>query len=298
MANENGSGKDAKPGEPEALAPAGKLLSELVAASLDRGLHTPQSFLDRFPADAIMAELADEPKLRARILVACLGLPASTAERLKPSVAGAALETALSAGDTTAVKVLEQFAADDRVRQLPWAALWAFVTEGEWWKEPGQLSNGFMLNALERAQVHGLMDPNVWRDGLTIAKLAKQLPRDLMEKLFERAASIGASSKAFTGAEIFSLVKPSDLVAAFDLAYLFDHVVLPLARRCHYLVETGSLPPVKQTQTDLAAALPPSSPPPAAKEEPVDDSGWGADEEAAAIAGKGKRQQKKTIPQL
>jgi hypothetical protein len=297
MSSDNGTSKEAKPGEAEPLAPAGKLLSEMVQASLDRGLHTPQAFLDRFPADAVMSELADQPKLRARILTACLGLPEQTAERLKPPVAGAALETALQAGDTTASKVLENFHPDDRVRELPWAALWAFVSEGDWWKEPGELTHGFMRHALERAQAHGLMDANLWRDGLTIAKLAKQLPRELVEKLFERAASMGASGKPFSGAEIFSIVKPADLVASFDLAYLYDHVVLPLARRCHFLVETGSLPPARATQTDLAAAARSPSAPPIPREEP-DDSGWGEGEEAAAAAGKGRRLQKKTIPQM
>ena len=277
-------------GDAEPLSPAGHLLSELVDESIKRGLHTAESFIDRFPPDAIMGELADEPKLRAKILTATLHLPEHTAELLTPPVAGSALATALSASDTNATQILEHFAPDDRVRQLPWAALWAFVTEGSWWKKGDDLTKGFTLFVLERAQEHGLMDPNVWRDGLTIGKLATALPRELVEKLFERSASLGASNKAFTGAEIFNIVKATDLVAVFEPDYLFDRVILPLARRAHFLVEGGSVPPMRSTQTDLQSPTAESPGPAKAQGDAPEDAGWG---DEAAVAGKGGKKKGK-----
>ncbi len=282
------------PGEAEPLSPSGRLLSDLVEESIRCGLHAPESFIDRFPPDAIMAELAEEPRLRAKILTATLNLPAQTAEMLPPAVAGAALATALQANDASARSILDQFAPDDRVRQLPWAALWAFVVEGGWWKTPDDRTKNYTLFLLERAWEHGLVDPNVWRDGLTISKLAAALPRDLVEKLFERAASLGASGKSLTGAEIFGIVKPAALVAAFEPEYLFDRVALPLARRSHFLVEGGSVPPQRSTQTELRSASPSNAPGPAKAVAESDDDAWGDGEDALAERGGKKKQKAKT----
>ncbi len=236
------------------LNPSGKLLSELVEKSLIDGLQTPEAFVDRFPPDAVMTELAEAPKVRAAILTRCLGLPEHTAELLSADVAGATVATALRANDVTAATLVASFAPEARVQALPWAALWAFVTGGEWWKQSTDSAVGFMKYLLERAQHHGLMDPGVWRDGLTVGKLAATLPRPLLERCFERAATLGAGNKSFSGVELFSLVSPADLVESFELPYLFDRVVLPMARRSHFLVDSGTIPPQRSTQTDMGAA--------------------------------------------
>ncbi len=241
-------------GDSEALTPAGQLLSDVVDEGIKRGLHEASAFTDRFPPDGIMQELADSPHLRAKILVATLHLPQHTAEMLTPDVAGAALATAVSAGDTSPQAIVDNFAPADRVRQLPWAALWAFVNEGDWAHKNDDAARGFMLLVLERTQALGLMDPSQWRDAITIPKLSDKLPEALVRKLLARATTLGATGKSFTGPEIFAIVTPKDLVDTYETGYLFDQIVVPLARRCHFLVEGGTIPPAKSTQTDLQAA--------------------------------------------
>jgi hypothetical protein len=241
-----------EPGGAEAaeLAPAGRLLADLISEGITRGLHTPDAFVRRFPAEILMQSLVEAPGVRARILAGTVGLPEQTAGLVETRVAAEVLDKALFARDTSPAFVLEHFPVEDRVRHLPWPELWAFLTEGQWWRGQDELASGFMRFLLERASAHGLLDPGGCRDALGVDDLVKHLPRALLENLVKSAATLGARGLPLDAVALFRVVTPADVVRCFELAQVFDRVVVPLAQRSGYLggapVDRVSAPAARQ----------------------------------------------------
>ena len=82
-----------------------------------------------------MQALVDQPELRATILEPTTGVRRKIGMRKSPISAAEDLQFALDERETDAATILQLFRADDRVRHLESTDLWAFVIEGEYWKD-------------------------------------------------------------------------------------------------------------------------------------------------------------------
>ncbi len=112
-----------------------RFLSELIEEVLATGEQSPEDFIRHFPPAAIMQALADQPELRATILIPTTGLKERMALKKSAERAGEDLQMALEEEVTTAAEILEYFKPDHCVQYLPAEALWAFVTDNPFWRE-------------------------------------------------------------------------------------------------------------------------------------------------------------------
>ncbi|MSP62727.1 MAG: hypothetical protein EXR72_20835 [Myxococcales bacterium] len=227
-------------------------LSGAIAKSLGLGLHTAEEFVARFPPDAIMEFLRNEPTKRARILTGALGVKEKTARALAPEHAGALLQTAFVTGEIAEKNILASLPTEDCVRHFPHVALWAFIINGDWWKKTHldrAPAKQFMVSLLEDLRGCDLVTAVEFLNQLTITKLAQALPRDLLQKLFEVAAEKGRDNLALQAAHMFFVVTPRHLVECMDLEYLFNQLLQPFILK-HNLV----LKPPEGVVSELAAA--------------------------------------------
>lgn len=139
-----------------------RFLAEVVEQALRSGERSPKDFIRHFSPLAIMAALGGRPDLRAKILVATIGLKPKMATRKTIETAAEDLQFTLDENETDAETILAAFDPDDRVRFLPHAKLWTFVTEGEFWnraRDNDAFEQGRVLTAyvLERGLAHELL---------------------------------------------------------------------------------------------------------------------------------------------
>lgn len=139
-----------------------QFLAEVVEQALRSGERSPEDFIRHFSPLAIMTALRDRPDLRAKILVATIGLKPKMAARKSIATAAEDLQFTLDESETNAETIMMAFDPDDRVRFLPHAKLWTFVTEGEFWnraRDNDAFEQGRVLTAyvLERGLAHNLL---------------------------------------------------------------------------------------------------------------------------------------------
>jgi uncharacterized protein YhaN len=112
---------------------AERFLVYVTSRALDDNWRTPDDFLRHFKPHDLMTALEKAPDLRATLLVKAAGVHEKIARKKSTSSAAEDLRIALDERVTTAADVLALFPADDRVRYLDKAKLWAFVTEEQFW---------------------------------------------------------------------------------------------------------------------------------------------------------------------
>lgn len=216
----------------QSLTPVERYLTNLVRSALKSGLHTPTELVERFPPDAIMSFLDGEPTKRARILIEVLGFPAKTAHNLLSVQAGIVLQTAFEAEEAKPSKIVEALEPADIARHFPKVALWTFLDDGEWWMKPKAdkpPARDFALAAVSAMWSNGLADFERTLDRLGIASLARFLPKDLLELLFEDAVKGGLRKEPFEPDRVFRIVTAQKLVDHVPLEALHAKLLVPLA---------------------------------------------------------------------
>ncbi|HWQ99551.1 MAG TPA: hypothetical protein VN397_01740 [Candidatus Methylomirabilis sp.] len=265
------------------LTPVERFLSDLVRSALKSGLHTPTELVERFPPDAIMSFLNGEPAKRARILIEILGFPEKTAHKLSAVQAGGVLQTAFEAEEAQPSKIIAAIEPDDIARHFPKVALWAFLDDGEWWMKPKaekQPAKEFALVALDAMRSYDLTAHECALDRLGIAPLARFLPKELLEHLFEDATVGGLRREPFTPDRVFRIVTAQKLVEHVPLEVLHANLLVPLATD-HGITRSALKAPILPSDEEVGPATRAATPfahssaPPAAKLEntPILDAG-------------------------
>jgi len=232
-----------------------RFLSMVVEHALLVGRRTPKDFLRHFPPREIMQALRDQPRLRAKILVATTGIDERIAVKKTPASAGDDLEIALAEGVTGEGDVVSLFDPDDRVSFLENAALWAFVTEGEFWRAsaegtPQTVAREHLAFILARARAERLVTDREIIDAIGLPMLIDCLPKEDLGRVIERALEEGRAGRVFKDERMFDVVTPALLVEHVALSHLWERVIAP--KLSFKRLGATSLPPPR------ASGLPPS----------------------------------------
>src|SRR5690606_20935779 len=135
------------------------------------------------------------------------------------------------------------FRPDDRVRYLPRAKLWSFVTEGEFWKanksekgsyERAQAHLAFLLDRALRDQVINYQDVI---DGISVAKLCLLMPRPELETAMNSALMLGRKGQPFSDRDLYDGLSSASIVNYIPLPHIWEEVVHPFIAVEHGLIE-------------------------------------------------------------
>jgi hypothetical protein len=207
------------------------------------GRRSSRDFLRHFPPSIIMEALKDNPSLRADILEAATGVKRKVALKKSAGSSGEDLQIALDEGEAAADEVVRLFRPDDRVRYLPRGKLWAFVTEGDFWKANKNEKGGY-----ERAQAHlaylldrALKDHMVNHqdiiEGITIAKLCLLMPRPELETAMNSALMLGRRGQPFSDRDLYDNLSSITIVNYIPLTHIWEEVVHPFIAVEHGLAD-------------------------------------------------------------
>lgn len=251
-----------------------RFLAQVVEHALEIEHRSAADFLRHFPAAAIMQALAEQPELRAQLLVLTTGVRQKIAIRKTADSAGEDLQIALDEGETDAESIVALFDPDDRIRYLDARRLWTFCAEGEPWRamhaDPITLerTRRQIEFVIVRALAEGLLSDAELVESISIGQLAAHLPRELLATLLERALSRGHERQPFTETELLSLSPPLELVRHLPLPHLWEKVVLeriaerqdlvgPAARAPEVSDWPSLVPEAAQARTAPGAMAPP-----------------------------------------
>jgi hypothetical protein len=252
-----------------------RFLAEALEHSFACGRRTADDFIRHFPPETIMDSLDQQPRLRATFLAVLVGLREKTAIRTPASDAGRLLQAALEEGDTDPEAIVSTFEPDDRIRFLPPTRIWAFLTEGEFWKVSRskdsaghKMAQAHLAYLLERALAHGLVSHTDVIDGISVELLADKLPRAELTKILRRALDLGRAGTAFRQADFYEATPATVLVDHVALPQIFDTVILPVARSAGYVEtpKTRDEPPALSTPAPSASSAPKETTKPTPKE--------------------------------
>lgn len=257
-----------------------RFLASVLDRTIASGVRSAADFLRAFPPRTIMNALADQPQLRAKLLIATTGQHEKVAEKKSPASAGEDLEIALTERITNEDAVVSLFDADDRVRYLDHGRLWGFVTEGQFWKitnasTPQTLARDHVVFILERARAEKLVKAREVIDGIGVSEIVAATPHDELAPLFEAVLADGRAGKPFDDERALAVLPLSRLLAHVSLAHVWERVV---AKKLSFGAGAAEEPESEQRvsidlvvdeepHTPAAAAPPP--PPPAAAVDPV-----------------------------
>jgi hypothetical protein len=207
-----------------------RFLASVVAHALTIGRRSATDFVRAFPPVQIMEALADQPRLRANLLVTTTGLHEKVALKKTPRSAGEDLAIAIEEGITNAAAVVALFDPDDRVRYLDHGRLWAFVAEGEFWRVTSEATTPVTARdhvafILERARAESLLTDYELVDGIGIDVLVEALPKEDLVRLVERAVAEGRAGRAFKDDGVLQLVSCAQLVEHVSLAHVWQRIV-------------------------------------------------------------------------
>ncbi|NLE85701.1 MAG: hypothetical protein GX607_04815 [Myxococcales bacterium] len=202
-----------------------RFLSRCLQQILGESWVTPADFVASFGPSDIMESLEGATELRARILIEAAGVHEKIAPKKSTQAAAEDLQISLDEGICDPPRLLELFSADDRVRYLERQRLWDFVTRDEFWKKPSEKARARMVFVLATALEEKLIDLGDLIDGVGSERLAKDLPKGLLEQVLVRAVSDGRAGKPFDPAGLFEVVQLPDWVAHVSLEHLWANVV-------------------------------------------------------------------------
>lgn len=226
-----------------------RFLAEALDHALNNGRRSPADFIRHFPPSVVMGALDAVPQLRAIFLTMLVGVREKTALRTSAADAGRLLQAALEEDDCDAESIVEVFNPDDRIRYLDSHKVWAFLTEGDYWKvsrakdaaahKTAQTHIAYML---DRALAHGLVTHADIFSGITVEVLAEKLPRGEMAKIIKQALTVGRDGQAFTEKDLFVATPSTVLVDHIALPQIVDGVVMPMARKVGYVDKPADAP--------------------------------------------------------
>ncbi|HVW30165.1 MAG TPA: hypothetical protein VHC69_32625 [Polyangiaceae bacterium] len=248
-----------------------RFLAYAIEHSFVCGRRTPQDFIRHFPPRAIMKGLENQAGLRAAILVLTTGLKQKIALKKEWQDAATDLQIALDEGETDAESIVALFDADDRVRYLDAQKIWAFLTEGEFWKAStnktqADIARNHIAFMLERALADKLISHRDVVEGVTVEELANRLPKAELGRLIQCALQNADRGSTFTEADLLATTPARTLVQYVPLSHLWDNVVVPkIARRHNYVAEQHSTKP-EGSRPDASRAAEPVKQEPAVAE--------------------------------
>jgi hypothetical protein len=238
-----------------------RFLAHTIEHALETGRRSPEDFIRHFPPDVIMQGLAAKPNLRAAILVLTTGLKQKIAEKKTWESAAEDLQIALNEGETDADSVVAVFDPDDRVRYLDHKRIWQFLIEGEFWNAPAtdrqahELAKDNVAFMVERALQDRLVTHREVVEGITVAELAKRLPKAELGKLIEAALTKARSSAAFTEVDLLKEMPAFVLVEYVPLPHLWSTVLEPKIAQAHDYVAAAAAPaPLIETTAEEIGA--------------------------------------------
>ena len=254
-----------------------RFLAHAIEHALETGRRTPLDFIRHFPPDVIMEGLAAQPRLRSAILVLTTGLKSKIAEKKSWQSSAEDLQIALDEGETDAESVVAVFDPDDRVRYLDHKRIWQFLIEGEFWnvgatdKAAHDLAKDNVAFLLERALHDRLLTHSDAVEGITVAEIAKRLPKAELGKIIEGALTKAKSNAPFTEVDLLREMPPFVLVEYVPLPHIWASVVEPKIAQAHDYVaapppasapqpQAESLAPLSQDWVDVGNSEPPGAP--------------------------------------
>jgi hypothetical protein len=251
-------------------APRDRFLAAVVDNALSVGRRSAKDFLRHFPPRDIMNALAEQPRLRAKILVSTTGVNEKIALRKPASSAGEDLEIALSERVTEEADIVSLFDPDDRVRYLEHAKLWDFVIEGEFWR-PNEATTGFIPREhiayiLSRARAEKLISDGEIVDGIGLDVLVGSLPKPDIVRVLERAIYEGRAGRVFKDERVLDVLSPQLLVEHVSLAHLWERLI---GEKLAFVRPVVGLTPPARIETQVVAeereaTHAPTTPPPSA----------------------------------
>lgn len=210
-----------------------RFLAHVIDHGFEVGRRSPEDFVRHFPPTLIMQGLKDQAKLRAEILVQATGVKEKVAIKKSWESCADDLQIALDENETTAGSVMKIFQLDDRVRYLDHKALWAYVTEGEFWKiSPSRqkeyaAAKSHMAFMLGRALEDKLVSHQDIVEGITVEELASRLPKSELGKIIKGALECGKRNAPFTETDLLGSMPPDVLVNYMPLFQVWDAIIEP-----------------------------------------------------------------------
>lgn len=210
-----------------------RFLAHVIDHGFEVGRRSPEDFVRHFPPTLIMEGLKDNAKLRADILVQATGVKEKVAIKKSWESCADDLQIALDENETTASAVMKIFQLDDRVRYLDHKALWAYVTEGEFWKiSPSRqkeyaAAKTHMAFMLQRALEDKLVSHQDIVEGITVEELASRLPKSELGKIIKGALECGKRNAPFTETDLLGSMPPDVLVNYMPLFQVWDAIIDP-----------------------------------------------------------------------
>lgn len=263
-----------------------RFLAHVIEHALLIGRRTPEDFIRHFPPEAIMSGLSTKPSIRASILVLTTGLKHKIALRKSWESAAEDLRIALDEVETDAESVVTCFHPDDRVRYLDAQKIWQFLIEGEFWSKTGKgeearVAKEHVAFMLDRALADNLLTHRDVVEGITVAELARRLPKAELGKIIEGALNKSHDKAPFTEVDLLAEMPPYVLVEHVPLAHIWTAVIEPKIAAAHGYVPVEAAPaeePESEPETGImeqtelqTAEAPPSQGNPSA---PPRDSDW------------------------
>jgi hypothetical protein len=210
-----------------------RFLAHVIEHAFESGRRAAADFVRHFPPSLIMEGLKEQPELRAEILVNTVGLKGKVAVKKSWQSCADDLQIALDEGETTPEAIVGLFAMDDRVRYLSHTALWAFITEGEFWKtSPSRqkeysAAKSHIAFMLTRALEDRLISHADIVDGITVEEVASRLPKSELGKIIKGALQCGKRGAPFLESDLITSMPPEVLVNYVPLFQVWDSVVDP-----------------------------------------------------------------------
>lgn len=252
-----------------------RFLAHAIEHALSISRRSAADFIRHFPPEVIMQGMAEHPELRASILSQTTGLKVKIAIKKSWQSAAEDLRIALTEGETDAQTVVNVFDPDDRVRYLPRAKIWAFLTEGEFFNVTANRTNDHRIAKqhiaflLDRALSDGLLTHRDIVDGVSVVELSTRLPKAELGKIIEGALTAGRNRKPFTDAELWSALTAPALVEYVPLPHIWSTVIVPKIAVEHGFLSEGEAQVAAMPAA--AAAIPGES---AAKGKGQEDQEW------------------------
>lgn len=230
----------------DSLLPTGRerFLAQVMVHALQDGWATAEDFLRHFPPQKLIESLAEVEELRVSLLVKAAKVHAKAAAKKSIESAAEDLSIAVSEGICEPAEILEVYGPDDRVTFLDASELWAFATEGEWWSVGSkERDHGRALARLvfmvERALAQNLLNLQELADALTFDEIAGLLPERRLQDVVRHALTSGREGKALDERSLLSVVPLEELLGLFELAEVWNRVVVGVIAKPNELVNTG-----------------------------------------------------------
>ena len=225
-----------------------RFLAHVIEHALSIARRSAADFIRHFPPEVIMEGMAEHPELRASMLSQTTGLKVKIAIKKSWQSAAEDLRIALTEGETDAQTVVSVFDPDDRVRYLPRAKIWAFLTEGEFYNVTANRTNDHRIAKqhiaflLDRGLNDGLLTHRDIIDGVTVSELSSRLPKAELGKIIEGALMAGRHRKPFTDLELWSALTAPALVEYVPLTHVWSSVIVPKIAVAHGFSTDSSEP--------------------------------------------------------